>query len=367
MRTQGKPATSALQAPPESSGMLDGSNGTGSAVVDAVVGGVSLMQTRTKHVMAVKAQVPRVLAAVEARVLEEADRMGEDFFYAWEVNDKLSPTGKSLIKGMSIEGALILLRNWGNCTCEVEIVEDAPNHWVLQSTFIDFEQGFQLPRLYRQRKGERHGKFDADRALDIAFQIGQSKAQRNAIDKGMPSWLKHKAMEKATEATINRYKDVEASVAKFVAYAKNKLGVSADQLQAKIGKPFAKWKPEDCVLLAGVMRAIRDNEVSLADAFPPIVIDTTAEVVPTTAPTAPAAPEQQTPAAAPPPPQSKQPSEEEQAIAAAAAAEAAAIAAAQQQTAPADRQQTMLGEPGPAPAAAAPTPTRRRSREPGDD
>lgn len=340
MRTHGQPRSSDLQGPP--SGPLDDSNG--SAMVNAVLGGANLTQTRTKHVTAVRVQVPRDLDKLREDVVKEAGYMGEDFFYAWEQNDKHSPTGKSLIKGMGIEGALVLARNWSNCTCEIEIIEDAPGFWVLQATFIDFERGFTLPRLFRQRKVERHGKFDAERALDIAFQIGQSKAQRNAIDKAMPQWLVRDAMAAATAAAEKRYENVKDAVARFVKYAQRH-GIAPQQLEARIGRPFANWNAGDCVLLASVFRAIQQNEISLADAFPPIEVSEQPVAQP-----APAAPAQATapPAAAPQLP------------------EPGPSAAEQLADQAIDPRQIDFTRPTPQPEPAA-KPQRRRARAPGED
>lgn len=348
MRTQGQPRSSDVQAPP--SGPID-SNGA----MTAVLGGANLTQTRTKHVTAVRVQVPRDLDKIKEDCIKEAQLMGEDFFYAWEQNDKYSTTGKSLIKGMGIEGALVLARNWSNCTCEIEIVEDAPSFWVLQATFIDFERGFTLPRLFRQRKVERHGKFDAERALDIAFQIGQSKAQRNAIDKAMPQWLVRAAMEAATAAAEKRYENVKDAVARFVKYAQRH-GIAPQQLEARIGRPFANWNAGDCVLLASVFRAIQQNEISLADAFPPIEVaePPAAQSAPTPAQTKPAEPvATQAPAAAPP-------------AAAPQLPEPGPSAVEQLGDPAADPRQIDFTRPTPQPEPAT-KPQRRRAREPGED
>lgn len=349
MRTQGKPAPTALTAPPQ-----DIFNGSGPSMLEAAQMG--LVQTRTQHVTAIKVQVPRDLDALTRDVLKEATYLGEDFFYAWEVKDRTSPTGKSLVKGMSIDGAMMLLRNWGNDACPCVIIEDTPTHWTFEATFIDYEKGFAISRPYRQRKAEKHGNFDAERALDIALQIGVSKAQRNAIDKGMPAWLTRKAMEVATDAANAIYTDVEASIGRFRKYAR-KIGVTDLQLQTKIGKmvqetgemiprPWAEWTPSECVELAAVFRGIQQKLTTVAEEFPPI------ETPP--APAAAEAPVEQTPPpAAPAPVQSGQAQVQEGTLQQAATPT--------QPSAKAPPQQSLLGDE--------PTtqPRKRRGREPGED
>lgn len=280
MRTQGKPSPAALAPPPAQ----DAFNG-GAGMLEAAQMG--LVQTRTEHVTALRVQVPRDLDLLTKDVLKEAAYMGEDFFYAWEVKDKMSPTGKSLIKGMSIDGAMMILRNWGNDACPCKIIEDTPTHWTFEATFIDYEKGFAISRPYRQRKSEKHGRFDDDRALDIALQIGVSKAQRNAIDKGMPAWLTRKAMECATDAANAVYTDVEAAIGRFRKYAR-KIGVTDVQLQTKIGKmvqetgeiiprPWPEWTPSECVELAAVFRGIQQKLTTVAEEFPPLEAPAPAE------------------------------------------------------------------------------------------
>jgi hypothetical protein len=262
MRQSAKPSTQ-LAPPPRHAQPPVG----GDLLADAAQAG--LQQIRTRHITAVRVQVPRTLEEVERAVVQEAALMGEDYFYAWDQKDKSSPTGKKLVKGISIDGASMIMRNWTNCTCEIAIVEEGPSHWVLEAIFIDFEKGVSFPRLYRQRKTERHGRFDDDRALDIAFQIGQSKAQRNAIDKGMPQWLINKGLAAATDAANKKYEDVPASIKRFQQYAR-KIKVTDAQLEDKIGKPFKQWTPADCVEMAAVLRGLQQQLSTVEEEFPPI-------------------------------------------------------------------------------------------------
>lgn len=276
MRSSAKPPTAQLVPPPRNQAQIGGGD-----LLDASSAG--LVQTRTQHITAVRVQVPRVLEEVEKAVIQEAALMGEDYFYAWEQRDKTSPTGKALIKGISIDGAAMVLRNWTNCTCEIAIVEEGPGHWVLLATFLDFEKGVGFPRLYRQRKAEKHGRYDDDRALDIAFQIGQSKAQRNAIDKGIPKWLINKGLAAATDASNKKYEDVPASIKRFQQYAR-KIRVTDAQLEDKLGKPFKQWTPSDCVEMAAVMRGIQQQLTTPEDEFPPIKPEDSPEGVPAAEP-----------------------------------------------------------------------------------
>lgn len=262
MRTQGKPMVA--------DGYFDedeqGGNGAHSDAGAIVMAGSALMQTRTQYQSAMEIRRPRDMKALKQRAIDEAELAGEDFFYSWTLKSK---DGKrELVEGMSIEGAMILARNFGNCAIPTELVQDAPQHWVICATFVDFETGFNVPRLFRQRKSQSTGKMDKERALDIAFQIGQSKAQRNAIDKGMPMWLKNAAMRKAKEAAASKYADVATIAPKAVAKFE-KLGVKREQLEQKLEVPFEQWKPTDLATLAAILRAIEAGETSVENEFAP--------------------------------------------------------------------------------------------------
>lgn len=262
MKSDGKPVN--LKAPPgASSGPIDDV----AALVHA--GGAGLTKVQTPYTTAMAVQVPRDLKAVADAVLYEAALAGEDFIYAWTVKSFNKDTQQyepSLIEGTSIDGAMILLRNWRNAVCEPELVEDMPGHWILKATFIDLENGFTHARLFRQRKAESHGKYDNERAQDIAFQIGQSKAIRNTVVKALPSWLIAKAVETSKLAAAKQYQNVRASIPVAVEYAKS-LGVTEEQLQRKVGKKFADWLPTDLVLLKMVFKGIKEGQTSVAAEF----------------------------------------------------------------------------------------------------
>jgi len=231
-------------------------------------GGAAIQRTQTNYTSAIVVQKPRKKAAVLAACLDEAGLAGESFFYAWTVKDKQSPTGESLVEGIGIEGAMILARNWGNCTIPISIESETPVSWVLRAAFVDFETGFNLERLFRQRKGQESAKYDVERKLDINFQIGQSKAHRNVIVKALPAWLKEQSIEAAKDAAAGKYKEVEKHIPKFVREF-SKLGVDKARLEKKIGLPVEQWEPRDLVTLAAIGRAIKDRQTTVEDEFPP--------------------------------------------------------------------------------------------------
>jgi hypothetical protein len=270
MKTEGKPglkmgSAPAVQAEPASDDPTQ-------AALAQLNGARGMVRTQTGYQTAITVQKPRNLKDVEAAILYEAAQCGEDFIYSWrqKTNDKRldEGDGKVTIEGMSIDGAMICLRNWGNVACPVTLVDETPTHFLLESTFIDLEKGFSFQRLYRQRKsGGPGGKMDADRAEDISFQIGQSKSQRNVVDKSLPIWLINRAIEAAKSSAAEKYKDVAAMAPRAVAGYET-IGVSLAQLEARLKKAIADWTPYDLLTLSLIYKAIRDRETSAGEEFP---------------------------------------------------------------------------------------------------
>lgn len=259
MKTDGRPMT--IKGPQP----IDG-NPTDDAM--ALLGGArGMTQTRTQFQTAVTVQKPRSLEALRKACMQEASYSRENFTYAWTVADKNSDSGKSLIEGLSIDGAMILLRNWGNAVCEPTLVDETPTHWMMSATFIDLETGFTSSRLFRQRKSQSTGRMDAERSLDIQFQIGQSKAIRNAIARSIPQWLVDESIEAAKASAAERYKNVAEHAARAIESYKKDFQVSVEQLERKLGKKQPDWIPADVVLLRAIFKGLKEGQTSVGQEF----------------------------------------------------------------------------------------------------
>lgn len=232
--------------------------------------GGAMQRVQTAYTTAVAVQKPRSIGRTVKNVLEEAKLAGSAFYYRWEVkNQKTNRT--SVVQGASIDLAMCIARNYGNCALDVD-VEETITHFHFKGYFIDLETGFTVPRLFRQRKKQNIGsKYDADRAEDIVFQIGQSKAQRNAIVKACPNWLIEKAIETARNAEIANIKPenlviTRASVLDYF----ERYGVSQDRIEAKIGLPVDQWTAENIVDLKAAATALKEGRISAEELFPPV-------------------------------------------------------------------------------------------------
>lgn len=228
-----------------------------------VEAGKTLMKSGTPFVTAITVQKPRDLDKIVKAIDREAEYAGDSFYYGW--TDKKG----NRIEGPSIGLANSLAREWTNCAVTVDFQENLET-FVLTPRFIDIEKGFQMERVFRQRKNVVQGNFDPDRKLDMALQIGQSKAIRNVVVNAVPRWLVERAMEKAKQAVIKGIdpKELGRLKAEIVSYFKGH-GISEDQIVAKSKKAFAEWTTRDIAEFKGDIKAHQNGEVSIAELFPP--------------------------------------------------------------------------------------------------
>lgn len=232
-------------------------------------GGMAL-QTRSSYQTAVAVNRERNLNKVLSKCLEEAAIAGSDFYYSWS-------QGGQNIEGLTIGASQALCRNFGNCALEVK-VEETPNAYIFHGAFIDLETGFNLVRPFRQNKQspkKKDGKdvYSGERGTDIIFQIGASKAMRNAALNAMPKWLTEKVIEKAKENVVAKIQNLGPEKAKGMILNKaGALGVGQDRIEAVYGKERV-WDTDRIIKITSALRAIEDGFEKATDLFPIIAED----------------------------------------------------------------------------------------------
>lgn len=232
-----------------------------------IADGGALQKVETKYTTAVAVQKPRSISRVSANVLEEAKLAGTSFYYRWEVWDKTKGR-KVPIQGPSIDLAMCIARNYGNCAIDVQMNETL-THYIFKGVFIDLETGFTVPRLFRQRKSQSlSDKMDRERQEDIVFQIGQSKAQRNAIVKAAPGWLVDQAIQEAERSELAKIKPENIALARArVLEFFGKHGADQESIEKSIGRPADKWTAQDIVNLRASATALQEGRVSVQELF----------------------------------------------------------------------------------------------------
>jgi len=207
----------------------------------------------------------------EERVLQRlrvlAAGMGEQYFYRFPVRNR--KTGKTdYIEGPSVKLANDLCRVYGNCEVDCRAT-DFGDSWLFHARFIDLETGYSLTRPFQARKsGGKIGGADDERRLDIAFQIGASKAIRNVVVNALQSFADF-TFDEARQSLVDKIgRDVEGW-RKRTAERIVKL-VSLERVEASIGRKVAEWLVPDIARIIAMGKAISDGMASVDETFPPL-------------------------------------------------------------------------------------------------
>lgn len=247
---------------------FSGSPGEMNALQAALSEGKGIQKVQTTYTTAVAVQRPRSITRVTANVLEEAKLAGASFYYGWTAKAKEGKSEK--IEGPSIDLAMCIARNYGNCAIDIDDQETL-THYIFRGAFIDLETGFTCPRLFRQRKKQNIGMKDQDRAEDITYQIGQSKVIRNCIVRATPAWLVDQAIETAKTAELNKIKPENIAIARARSFDFfRQYGVTQERIEAKITRKMDDWTAQDIVDLRGMATALKEGRVTAVELFPEI-------------------------------------------------------------------------------------------------
>lgn len=207
----------------------------------------------------------------EARVLQKlaalAAAAGPDWFYRFPV--KKRDGGVDWIEGPSIKLANDVARIYGNNVNEVREL-DVGDAWVFYARFTDIETGFSMERAYRQRKSQGSLKTkDADRQLDIAYQIGQSKAIRNVIVNALQTYADF-AFEAARNSLVDKIGKDLVGWRERTLQGIAKMPVDVVRVERAIGRASRDWLAPNIAQVISMMKSVADGMASVDEVFPPI-------------------------------------------------------------------------------------------------
>jgi hypothetical protein len=209
----------------------------------------------------------RDLAHIRQNLKAQAAFAGEDWFYRFPVRQQGG--GTSYIEGPSIKLAMNVAREFGNCAVEIREI-DVGDAWTFYARFTDIETGFSAERSFHQRKSQVSLKTkDVDRQQDIAYQIGQSKAIRNAIVNAIGLYTDF-AFNEARNSLVNDIgKDLEGWRARTLKGLTQK-GYPIERVERAIGRAAKDWLAPDVAQIVAMSRTITDGMATLDETFPPI-------------------------------------------------------------------------------------------------
>jgi len=210
---------------------------------------------------------PRDLAAVEKQVLEAAEILGREAFYAWG-------SGKNHTEGGTIHLANAMLAAYGNAAVAAEPVHETAEAWYFTHHFVDMETQISQPRQFMQSKREDVGmRTDPFRANQIRFNKGQSKAIRNCILHAVPRALVLAAIEvakKSVSAKMDKFIKEKglAAAQRYTLDQLARLGVPEEAVLRKTGKEKTlELDAADLVALASDYKAIDNGDANADELF----------------------------------------------------------------------------------------------------
>lgn len=227
--------------------------------------------TTTLEMMAAqRVAVPRDIRDVMERVKLLSSVAGDQYYYSFPVKSKNKETGEwetSAIEGPSIKLANDLAREYGNCGVETTIF-DVGDSWIIYAKFIDLERGFTMVRPFQQRKNQKGlGTKDEARALDIALQVGVSKAIRNVIVNSLETFADFMFEEAKNSITDKIAKQPD----RYRAVLKEKLaglGVELKRVEAALSRVIAEWTVADMARVIAHGKAIQDGMTTADEIWP---------------------------------------------------------------------------------------------------
>ena len=257
------------------------SNGNGSALVphtapatpDRVGQSTAVEQSRAvaevEAAIVVAMRHPRnVAAAIEAMRESCAQAaLAERAFFRF-------PRGGQTVSGPSVHLARELARVWGNV--QYGIAELRRDDEYGQSEMIAFAWDVQTNTRNSSAFIQPHmrDKRDGPERLTDMRDIYESNANagarrvREAIFAVLPTWFVEEAKDLCSKTLADGGgKPLAQRTADAIAVF-GKVGVTAGQLEAKIGLPSAKWTEHDIAQLSVIYRSLRNGEVSKDEEFP---------------------------------------------------------------------------------------------------
>lgn len=216
---------------------------------------------------AIKVQEKRNRATIANELREIAAMLGQRGYYSWEVNNKKKGT-KDVVEGVSIKGANALIRAYGNCHVSCPLVVDLGTHWRFHAVFVDFETGVELERSFIQRKNTGGGMGDnAERSVDMSYQVGVSKAERNVVLNVLDVEADF-LLEECKKDMVRKIGSDPDYWRERVIQRLGDLNIDLQRVEVVVGRPIEDWLPRDIARVIAGIRAIVDGFVHAEDAFP---------------------------------------------------------------------------------------------------
>tara|TARA_R100000152_G_C6770577_1_gene196815 strand:- start:173 stop:1012 length:840 start_codon:yes stop_codon:yes gene_type:complete len=234
---------------------------------------VTLMKLENETIASLAAAHPRDHKAIKEEIVSQMEAypsFAESMVYCRPIGSA-DPSGRQkYARGLSIRAAEALAEAYGfnRIRCEVdEIDEDKVR---VTATFTDLQRGrvWQdvgiVSKFYKTRYGKMQ-RWNDDKFYGMILKGEMSKRVREVILRCISSGLRTElqAMAERYMAKVLSGDGVSKIVDSF-----NRIGVQVDVLENYIGRPIGVgWTEDDRVTLLSIFNAIKDGQISVAEAF----------------------------------------------------------------------------------------------------
>jgi hypothetical protein len=248
-----------------------------SAAASMVAQGMTIVKAENETMAAIGRLHPRnevkILEGAMAE-LELVPEQAKEAFYSipYKQKQQNGPPKTVFVQGLSIDGAASLARRWGNCAVGGRIVNEDETGIDVEGVFYDYQTNFRMAKPHRASKFAKVGgtwiKQDEQRLL-MAVQASVSKAQRNAIEAGLPPYLTKGYFEKARLLVSgDPEKKAEPKRIEALLRAFDRFKVTKEMLERAIGRKVEEWYGEDVANFRGLFKALQDGGTTVAEQWP---------------------------------------------------------------------------------------------------
>jgi len=181
------------------------------------------------------------------------------------------PRAGKVIRGPSVRLAEVLGYTWGNLRYGARVVDIDDKFVTAQGVCHDLEKNVAATSEVKRRITDRAGRRYNDDMITVASNAACSIALRNAIFKVIPFALAQEVYAAAMKVAVGDMKSLAERRQRAMAYFTGTLGVEEQRVLAVLGRRSVEEVTlDDLATLTGLKTAIKDGEISLENAFPPV-------------------------------------------------------------------------------------------------
>ena len=180
------------------------------------------------------------------------------------------PRDGKIIAGPSVRLAEICASSYGNLHVGARVVDETETQIVAHGVAWDLEKNLKITVETRRRITNRSGRRFSDDMITMTGNAAASIALRNAIFRVIPRAYVDSIYAKVREVAVGNARTL-ASKREDVVARLQKIGVPRERIFARVGKNgIEDIGLEELEILIGLGTAIKNGDVSIDDAFPPV-------------------------------------------------------------------------------------------------